>query len=55
MVNFGMQMHRGHNLQTALLDTDNFVVTTYPNVDYAFIVALVVVLDEINNDRSGAD
>ncbi|XP_065871005.1 protein LURP-one-related 15-like [Euphorbia lathyris] len=49
------QMHRGHNLQTALLDTENFAVTTYPNVDYAFIMALVVVLDEINNDRSGVD
>ncbi|WCJ27955.1 hypothetical protein M5689_009668 [Euphorbia peplus] len=49
------QMHRGHNLATAFLDTENFVVTTYPNVDYAFVMALVVVLDEINNDRSGVD
>ncbi|WCJ27953.1 hypothetical protein M5689_009667 [Euphorbia peplus] len=43
------QMHKGHNLKTALLDQENFAVTVYPNVDYAFIVALVVVLDEIND------
>ncbi|KAG6744344.1 hypothetical protein POTOM_053064 [Populus tomentosa] len=36
-------------------DTDSFGVTVYPNVDYAFIVALVVILDEINADRSGED
>lgn len=49
------RMHRGHNLATHLLDADNFEVTVYPNVDFAFIVALVVVLDEINADRSGQD
>ncbi|CAK7343656.1 unnamed protein product [Dovyalis caffra] len=49
------QMHRGHSLTTAILNTDNFSVTVYPNVDYAFIVALVMILDEINADRSGED
>ncbi|KAJ8898934.1 hypothetical protein K2173_008428 [Erythroxylum novogranatense] len=49
------QMFKRHTVKTALLDTDNFAVTVYPNVDYAFIVALVVVLDEINADRSGQD
>ncbi|EEF28558.1 protein LURP-one-related 15 [Ricinus communis] len=49
------KMHRGHNLTTAILETDNFEVTVYPNVDYAFIAALVVVLDEINEDRRGDD
>ena len=24
------------------------MVTVYPNIDYAFIVALIVILDEIN-------
>ncbi|CAN1276844.1 Protein LURP-one-related 15 [Linum perenne] len=33
----------------------SFKVTIYPNVDYAFIVSLVVILDEINADRSGED
>ena len=50
-----MQMHRLHSLTTMILDTDSFGVTVYPNVDYAFIVALVVILDEINADRSGED
>ncbi|XVE80797.1 hypothetical protein DITRI_Ditri15bG0009000 [Diplodiscus trichospermus] len=49
------QMHRKHSLQSIVLDADNYGVTAYPNVDYAFIVALVVILDEINADRSGED
>lgn len=49
------QMYRRHTVKTALLDADNFAVTVYPNVDYAFVVALVVVLDEINDDRRGDD
>ncbi|KAK6279603.1 hypothetical protein POUND7_019870 [Theobroma cacao] len=49
------QMHRKHSFQTVVFDTDNFGVTACPNVDYAFIVTLVVILDEINADRSGED
>ncbi|KAJ4841476.1 hypothetical protein Tsubulata_015701 [Turnera subulata] len=50
------QMHKKHNLTTVLFDNaDSFAVTVYPNVDYAFIVALVVLLDEINDDRKGKD
>lgn len=48
-------MHRNHNVKTFLLGADNYAVTAYPNVDYAFIVALVVLLDEVNADRSGVD
>ncbi|KAJ6871732.1 protein LURP-one-related 15-like isoform X1 [Populus alba x Populus x berolinensis] len=48
-------MHRKHSLASTILDTDSFGVTVYPNVDYAFITALVVILDEINADRSGED
>jgi uncharacterized protein YxjI len=44
-------MHKKHNVQSVMLGKDNFSVTVYPNVDYAFIVALVVILDEINDDR----
>jgi len=33
------------------MDKDHFSVTVYPNVDYAFIVALIVVLDETNEDE----
>ncbi|CAN0926776.1 Protein LURP-one-related 15 [Linum grandiflorum] len=49
------QMYRGHSMATMLFEADNFRVTIYPNVDYAFIVSLVVILDEINADRSGQD
>ncbi|KAL3617410.1 hypothetical protein CASFOL_037731 [Castilleja foliolosa] len=45
------QMHRNHSAQSILLGKDSFGVTVYPNVDYAFIVALVVLLEEINEDR----
>lgn len=48
-------MHKQHNLQSIVFDKDTFGVTVYPNVDYGFIVALVVILYEINEDRSGND
>ncbi|KAG5550714.1 hypothetical protein RHGRI_015614 [Rhododendron griersonianum] len=40
------QMHKNN-----IIGRDRFAVTVYPNVDYAFIVALVVVLEEIHDDR----
>ncbi|KAL3617401.1 hypothetical protein CASFOL_037722 [Castilleja foliolosa] len=49
------QMHKKHNMQSILLGRDTFGVTVYPNVDYAFITALIVILEEINLDRSGKD
>ncbi|KAF9660973.1 hypothetical protein SADUNF_Sadunf19G0019500 [Salix dunnii] len=55
VVNLRQKMHRLHSLKTVILDSDSFGVTVYPNVDYAFIVALVVILDEINADRRGED
>ncbi|XP_059642669.1 protein LURP-one-related 10-like [Cornus florida] len=42
------QMHKKHSVQSVLLGKDKFMVTVYPNVDYAFIVALMVILDEVN-------
>ncbi|KAL2484915.1 Protein LURP-one-related 15 [Abeliophyllum distichum] len=53
--NIVAQMHRKHSVQSVLLGKDTFGVTVYPNVDYAFIAALVVILEEINEDRSGED
>lgn len=43
-------MHKKHTVQSILIGKDNFMVTVYPHVDYAFIVALIVILDEINDD-----
>lgn len=50
-----MQMHKKHDVKSALFGRDAFGVTVYPHVDYAFIVAVVVILHEINMDRSGED
>ncbi|CAH9142130.1 unnamed protein product [Cuscuta epithymum] len=49
------QMHKKHTAGSILAGKDNFGVTVYPNVDYAFIVSLVVILEEINRDRTGED
>ncbi|KAI6673296.1 hypothetical protein NL676_001202 [Syzygium grande] len=44
------QMHKDHKAQSVVLGKDTFGITVYPNVDYALIVALVVILEEINED-----
>ncbi|XP_077239182.1 protein LURP-one-related 15-like [Tasmannia lanceolata] len=49
------QMSRKYTAKNILLGKDTFGVTIYPNVDYAFIVALIVILDEINKDRDDVD
>ncbi|KAL8224739.1 hypothetical protein R6Q57_017296 [Mikania cordata] len=46
------QMHKKHTIESVALGKDTFSVTVYPNVDYAFIVALVVILHEINEDNN---
>ncbi|KAM7526565.1 hypothetical protein LguiA_016467 [Lonicera macranthoides] len=45
------QMHTKHTVESIMLGKETFGVTVYPNVDYAFIVALVVILNEINEDK----
>ncbi|XP_050383554.1 protein LURP-one-related 10-like [Argentina anserina] len=44
------QMYKKHTVSSVLFGKDNFNVTVYSGVDYAFIVALIVILDEINSD-----
>ncbi|KAK8697562.1 hypothetical protein V6N13_113704 [Hibiscus sabdariffa] len=44
------QMHKKHSVESVLLGKDKFMVTVYPNVDYAFVVALIAILDGINKD-----
>lgn len=46
------QMHKKHTAQSILFGKDHFMVTVYPNIDYAFIVALIVLLDAINSQDS---
>ncbi|PIA33945.1 hypothetical protein AQUCO_03900066v1 [Aquilegia coerulea] len=38
------QMHKKHNIKSVLFGKDSFGVTVYPHIDYAFIVALIVIL-----------
>ncbi|XP_028767570.1 protein LURP-one-related 10-like [Neltuma alba] len=51
--NIVAQMHKKHTVESVMFGKTNFMVTVYPNVDYAFIVALIVILDEINKDSKG--
>ena len=46
-------MHRKHTAQSILLGKDKFMVTVFPNIDYAFIISLIVILDAINSEGSG--
>ncbi|KAF8007696.1 hypothetical protein BT93_K1634 [Corymbia citriodora subsp. variegata] len=48
------QMHKDHKAQNVVLGKDTFGITVYPNVDYALVVALVVILEEINEDSFAA-
>ncbi|WMV45183.1 hypothetical protein MTR67_038568 [Solanum verrucosum] len=45
------KMHKKRTAESLLLGKDNFGVTVSANVDFAFIVALIVILDEINEDE----
>ncbi|KAK7382301.1 hypothetical protein VNO80_01145 [Phaseolus coccineus] len=45
------QMNKRHTVESMAFGKDNFMVTVYPNIDYAFIVALILILDEINQDK----
>jgi uncharacterized protein YxjI len=47
-----MQMHEKRTVKSVLTGKDNFMVTVYPNIDHAFIIALIVILDAI--DESGS-
>ncbi|KAL3531621.1 hypothetical protein ACH5RR_005142 [Cinchona calisaya] len=43
------QMHMKESAESYFLGKDTFMVTVYPNIDYAFVVALIVILDAINS------
>ncbi|XP_027337264.1 protein LURP-one-related 15-like [Abrus precatorius] len=48
------QMHKKNTVQSIAFGKDNFMVTVFPNIDYAFIVALILILDEINQVKNQA-
>ncbi|KAI3671750.1 hypothetical protein L1987_87130 [Smallanthus sonchifolius] len=39
------KMHKKHKSKKVKLDKNKFMVTIYPNVDYAFVVALIAIVD----------
>ena len=47
-----LQMNRQFTVSNVLLGKDTFGVTVFPHVDFVFIAALVVILDEIHRERS---
>lgn len=50
-----MQIQKRHTVHSLFMGKDAFTLTVYPNIDYAFVVALTAVLDEINDDDSDSD
>ncbi|CAL5066317.1 unnamed protein product [Urochloa decumbens] len=48
---FVVQTNRKYTVTNVLLEKDTFVVNVFPHVDYVFITALVVILDEIHRER----
>ncbi|OMP07992.1 hypothetical protein COLO4_06874 [Corchorus olitorius] len=48
------QMHKKNTFKSMLIGKDKFMVTVNPNIDYAFIVALIVILDGIHTRASGS-
>ena len=54
IVRITLQMHKKHTVTSLLFGKDNFMVTVYPGIDQAFIVALVVILDEMNSSGSSS-
>eukprot|EP01018_Ginkgo_biloba_P000288 Gb_02701 [translate_table: standard] len=49
------EMKRKYTVANILLGKDTFAVTVHPGVDFAFIVALIVILHEINRDGNDHD
>ncbi|CAN8269442.1 unnamed protein product [Cochlearia groenlandica] len=46
------KMHKKHTVGSIVIGKSNLIVTVYPNVDFAFIVSLIVILDDINKEDS---
>lgn len=44
-------MHKRQTVQSVALGKESFTVTVHPNIDYAFVVALILILEEINQDK----
>ncbi|GJS55228.1 protein LURP-one-related 15 [Tanacetum coccineum] len=52
ILSFQKMMHKKYNVHTVQIDTFDVIVN--PNVNYAFIVTLIVILCEINEEKDAA-
>ncbi|KAI3912633.1 hypothetical protein MKW92_028858 [Papaver armeniacum] len=46
------QMHKKHTVNSVVLGKDTFNVTVQPNHDSAFVIAVIIVLDAVNDLRA---
>ena len=46
-----LQMKKRHTAKSVLLGKDTYTITVFPNNDQAFILALVVILHELNEEE----
>ncbi|XVF29657.1 hypothetical protein REPUB_Repub15cG0141000 [Reevesia pubescens] len=49
-----MEKQKKHTVKSVLFEKDKFILTVHPNMDYAFIVALIVILDGMVTTRKRA-
>ncbi|KAH9309841.1 hypothetical protein KI387_037752 [Taxus chinensis] len=49
------EMRRKYTVKNVLLGKDTFAVIVQPGVDYAFVIALIIILDEINKEGTQQD
>ncbi|KVH88252.1 protein LURP-one-related 15-like [Cynara cardunculus var. scolymus] len=49
------EMNKKQTVESIAFGIDTYTITVYPNVDHAFIVALMAILNEINDDKSDDD
>ncbi|KAJ0028839.1 hypothetical protein Pint_34996 [Pistacia integerrima] len=49
------KLHKNCTAPRILIGKERFMVTVYPNMDYAFIIALIVILDAINSEDDDED
>ncbi|KAJ3669422.1 hypothetical protein LUZ60_011372 [Juncus effusus] len=50
IISMQQKMNQNHTLTNIVFGKDEFGLTVYPNVDFAFVVAIIVILDEIHRD-----
>lgn len=44
-------MHKKEIVESVAFGKDNLTVRVYPNIDYAFMVAVILILDEVNQEK----